>query len=148
MVEEYRIRLANISDIEKVFELSNNDIVRENSINQQKITWGEHKKWFNQRIKNIEYPFYIVENRDGEFIAQVRFDKKYDEVVISLSIVESHRGMGLGEQIIKKCVKMSGINKLSAYIFDKNIASIKSFERAGFNDSHLLKFEYVHNRNK
>ena len=37
MAEEFSIRLATIDDMKKVFELSNDDVVRANSINKEKI---------------------------------------------------------------------------------------------------------------
>ena len=46
MAEELQIRLANIDDMKNVFDLSNDDTVRKNSINQNKIEWEDHVKWF------------------------------------------------------------------------------------------------------
>ena len=61
MAEEFSIRLATIYDMKKVFELSNDDVVRANSINQEKIKWDDHIEWFKNRIQKKEDPFYIVE---------------------------------------------------------------------------------------
>ena len=42
MHEKINIRLANSSDIKNVFELSNEDFVRQNSFNKEKIGWEHH----------------------------------------------------------------------------------------------------------
>lgn len=139
----FYIRLADRSDMKKVFALSNNELVRENSFNKNFISWDEHVKWFTNRIENAGFPFYIVENKNGDFIAQVRFDKKEDDIVISISISEDFRGKGLASDIIKTCIKKSGFKKVVAYIKDNNTASIKSFEKAEFVNSHLLKYIYL-----
>ena len=142
MAEEFSIRLATIDDMEKVFELSNDDIVRANSINQEKIKWEDHVEWFNNRIKKQDEPFYIVESQDKEFIAQVRFDKKEEDILISISIAENFRGKGLASKIVESCIKKSGYEKVTAYIYDTNMASIKTFIKAGFVKNKLLKFTY------
>lgn len=139
----FNIRLANISDIQKVFELSNNEVVRKNSINTPSITWNEHKSWFNKRIKNTDLPFYIVESNNGDFVAQVRFEKIETDIVISISISEAFRGRGFASEIIKTCIKKSGFKQITAYIKDNNTSSIKAFEKAEFSNSHLLKYIYL-----
>ena len=145
MAEEFLIRFATIDDMQKVFELSNDDVVRANSINQEKINWEEHVEWFNNRIKKQGEPFYIVESQTGEFIAQVRFDKK-EKVVISISITKPFRGKGMASKIIKECSQKSRFKKISAFIKDENIASQKSFLKAGYNlnkkENNYLKYEY------
>lgn len=139
MAEEFSIRLATIDDMKKVFELSNDDVVRANSINKEKIKWEDHVSWFENRIKKTDEPFYIVESEKNDFIAQVRFDKK-EEITISISIAEAFRGKGLASKIINECVKKAGCDEVVAYVYDTNVASIKTFTKAGFEQEHLLKF--------
>lgn len=124
-------RYANINDIKKVFLLSNDDTVRQNSINQQKIKWENHVAWFNDRIKNTNEPFYIIETSECEFIGQVRFEKK-EEVIISISIMPDFRGKGLASEIIKFCTKKSKLNNILAYIKEENLPSQRSFLKAGY----------------
>ena len=42
--KEYRIENATSKDIKDIFELSNDNVVRKNSINQDKIIWENHVK--------------------------------------------------------------------------------------------------------
>ena len=145
MAEEFVIRLATMDDMKKVFELSNDDVVRKNSINQEKIKWEDHIGWFENRIKRIDEPFYIVESLNKEFIAQVRFDKK-DEIVISISVCAKFRGKGLAAKIIKKCSEILRGDTIVAFVKEENVASQKAFLKAGYKfsskEGEYLKYSY------
>lgn len=136
-----KVRLANSSDIKKVFELSNDDVVRANSINKFKISWENHVKWFNNHIKDLEHPFYIIENDNGDFVGQVRFDTA-KENVISISISKNFRGKGLASDIIKICTQKSNLKSIYAYVKITNIASKKAFIKAGYKE---LGIEQINN---
>lgn len=128
----FNIRLADDSDIKNVFELSNDDLVRANSINKNKIEWENHVNWFNQRIQNTKEPFFIAETPEGDFIAQIRFNKEDDGFVISVSIDKNFRGKGFGAKIIKEASKKLNIYPIIAYVKTDNIPSQKSFVKAGY----------------
>ena len=140
-----KYRFASIEDIKKVYDLSNDPTVRKKSENTNYISWDEHVNWFNKRILNKNLPFYIVEDENENFIGQVRFERKGEETIISISIVKEFRSLGLGSQIIKKSLKLSGFTNVSAYILTDNIPSINAFSKAGFKNSNLLKFKYTQN---
>lgn len=145
MAQEFSIRLANINDIKNVFELSNDDTVRANSINSEKIIWENHIKWFEERINRQNEPFYIVESHEGDFIGQVRFDNS-NEPIISISIVPKYRGKHIASKIIRLCSKMSGYNKVFAYVKKENTASQKAFAGADYayfsEDDLCIKYMY------
>ncbi len=128
----FNIRLANETDIKQVFELSNDELVRANSINKDKIEWEDHVNWFNQRIKNMDEPFYIAETPDSDFVAQIRFNKEEDGFVISVSIDKNFRGKGFGGQIISAASAKLGKKPIIAYVNTNNISSQKSFIKAEF----------------
>ena len=131
MYEKLNIRFANPKDMENVFYLSNDEIVRANSINTEKIAWENHVEWFLNRINRADEPFYIVEDENGNFVGQVRFDKK-DEPIISISITKDFRGKGLASKIIKLCSEKSKYGKIFACVKKGNTSSYKSFVKAGY----------------
>ena len=139
------IRFANIDDIKKVFDLSNDDLVRKNSIHKEKLEWESHIEWFYKRIVKQDEPFYIVEDENKNFIGQVRIDKSNNEYIISVSILPEFRGQGFAPTIIKEAVKKSKLKNITAYIYRDNVSSIKSFEKAGFKNSGFQKIEYYTN---
>lgn len=142
MAQEFSIRMAKIDDMKNVFELSNDDLVRQNSIHTEKIEWETHVEWFKARINKIDEPFYIVEDKNGKFMGQLRFDKQNDDFVVSVSIAPEFRGKGLASEILSEAIKKSGLKNLSAYIFDFNEASKNAFEKAGFKKDNLIKYVY------
>lgn len=142
--KEYRIENATSKDIKDIFELSNDNVVRKNSINQDKITWENHVKWFQARITSDE-PFYVIRSMNNELIGQVRIDNN-TEPVFSISISSDFRGKNLAAKIIKECSIKSKFKLIFAYIKQDNIISQKAFKKAGYTfvseDNNLLKFKF------
>lgn len=147
MAIEYLIKEAVSSDIEDIFHLSNDSLVRKNSRNTDMILWKDHVEWFYSRINSPD-PYYVVRGRSGQLIAQARIDCG-DKNIISISISSEYRGKGLGAPIIKACTKRSGFNEVYAYIKNGNIASQKAFLKAGYNfiseDSEYGIYKFVNN---
>lgn len=133
------IRLVNSSDCENIFNLSNDLIVRSNSINKEQIPWDSHKEWFKERIKNVHEPFYVIEDNNGEFIAQVRFDKRFGENIISISIKQNFRGKGYGKEIIKECSIKSNLSPIYALVNSNNIISKNAFIKAGYKEQEIIE---------
>ncbi len=146
MAEEFSIRLAKTEDMKNVFDLSNDDTVRQNSIHTEKIEWENHVKWFENRLNNTNSPFYIIESLSEDFIGQVRIDKK-DENIISISIKKDFRGKGLAPDIIRECSIKSKFNEIYAYIKSDNIPSQNAFIKAGYqyisSDGNYFKYKFI-----
>lgn len=128
MPKKFTIRLANIEDMQGVFNLSNDDVVRGNSINPNKIEWENHVEWFTAKINEEGCEFFAVVNENKEFIAQVRVEKN----IMSISLSEKFRGKGLGSEIIKAASQKSKQTPIMAYVKIDNISSEKAFLKAGY----------------
>ena len=134
---DFMIRKAIYNDVKNVFDLSNEEYVRQHSINKEKITWEQHVKWFRARLSDPLYEFYTVTDKEGRFIGQVRFSIEKVSAVIIISITKLFRGKGLASKIIADSCKRlyqsrNRIKKIVANINTTNISSVKSFECAGF----------------
>lgn len=142
MVEGFEIKLATIEDMKAVFGLSNDELVRANSFNQEKINWENHQRWFKNKINDNNCVFYLVKDSQNKLISQVRFDKNNDGADISISISQEFRGKGLAADILKltsnKIIKENNVKRINAYVKNENIPSKISFERAGY----ILKEKY------
>ncbi len=148
----FYLRSAADVDSQKVFDLSNDPVVRSQSINSNTIDPDDHKKWFAEKIKKEDYIFLLAFDRKNNFIGQVRFDINKDDAVVSISIVNKFRGKGFSKNILKEaCTKIfseKDISTITAYILPDNIASINGFKSAGFilsdesiiNEKQFLKF--------
>ncbi len=133
---EYTYRQAKLSDMDDLYGLSNEKLVRNNSIHSETILYKDHVNWFQKVLSDEKYLILVVE-QGGGFIGQVKFNIDNTSATISLSLNLSQRGKGIGSRIILESVEFLinmkyGMRDIIAYIKNDNIASIKSFEKAGF----------------
>ena len=94
-------------------------------------------KWFTEKISNPDYFFYLFQNRNLDYIGQVRIQKINDkDSVIGVSVCSEQRGMGYGSIILidscKDFFKSNNGYKINAYIKEDNFSSKYIFEKAGF----------------
>jgi len=154
----FKLRIAAKSDVKDLFELSNEENVRENSVNSKQIQWDNHVKWFNEKIADEDYLILIAEDENNQFVGQVRYELKNNQATISISIAPDFRGLDLAAPMISDSAKFLFENNevveyILAYIKEINIPSIKAFEQAGYiyfqqeiiNDEIFLVYRYLRN---
>jgi RimJ/RimL family protein N-acetyltransferase len=130
-------RRANLSDVNLYYNWLNDPEVREKSYDSSIIKWQNHVNWFNEKINNPDYYFYIFQNNRLDYIGQVRIQKVNGmNSVIGVSVCIEQRGMGYGSIIlIESCKDFFKLNNnfiINAYIKNNNISSKIIFEKAGF----------------
>ncbi len=135
MMEKISIREANSSDLEITFQWANNSETRKNSFYSSSISFVEHSEWFWEKLKSDQSKLYIVSLRNVK-IGLVRFEFNM-ETTIGIVIAPEFRGKGLASVIIDlACATLWKTNTNSmpvrAYIKEENVASIRSFLKAGF----------------
>jgi RimJ/RimL family protein N-acetyltransferase len=123
------LRVANEKDMLKLFEWANDEQVRKNSFNQDKIELQQHKIWFENKCKDSAC-LILVASVDQMDVGQIRFE-------IDFSINKEFRGKGYGSDIIKRgMVELFGIKPSVKKIIGKvkkgNTSSGKAFLKAGF----------------
>lgn len=133
---ELSVRRATKEDIDDLFEWANDPVTRENSFNQEKIDYDSHVKWALNKVSDSDCLFLIFEDAKSQKIGFVRFDKNEQKNwIISINIAPSQRGKGYSVELLRRAVKyfinLKG-EEVLAYIKKVNTASIKAFERAGF----------------
>lgn len=131
----------------RIFHLSNDDLVRRNSFKPAQINLANHKQWFAQKL-NDPLALILVAEDKSHFVGQVRFEMSAldQKNIIGISLAPAYRGQGLGPVLITKGLKYvkkmrPEIKKIMAYIKIGNIASIKTFEKAGFRFDRELKVD-------
>jgi RimJ/RimL family protein N-acetyltransferase len=140
MTNQIKINKATINDMLDIFELANDEVVRRNSFNQEKISIDDHKEWFIKKINDPNCLFLIFRNDEGQFIGSVRFDldKNYlpNNYIISIQISKNFRGKNIANPILKQSIdefrKFFKNSIIIAKIKNDNIASIKIFKRNNF----------------
>lgn len=129
----FYLRKAKLDDINIVYELRNDELVRHNSINQDKISFDTHKDWFLKTINDENVKFYLAFSDSDEFVGGVRLVLKDDDFwEVNISVFSEFRGKGFSSLILEKAIEISNAAKLLAYILDKNLISKKLFTKLGF----------------
>lgn len=130
-----RCRKVSSEDAKLIYEWNNNEVTRANSYNQNKIEFIDHVKWFENKVKDetVFFAMFCFENVPA---GCVRIESKGDENIIGITIAPEMRGKRLASSILKLACKnyfrSRKRKKISAYIKKNNVASLKSFENAGF----------------
>lgn len=137
ILNEYYIQNSNFREIKsedclKIFELANDDDVRKNSFNSDKIKLEDHINWFDNIIHDVSTKFYVLEF-DDDIIGQLRFDFDEEYPVISISLNKKYRGLGLSKYLLSQGFEfLEEFKKIVAYIKKDNLTSISFFKSMGF----------------
>ncbi|CAL66984.1 GNAT family N-acetyltransferase [Christiangramia forsetii] len=139
------LRSINDQDCTLLFKWVNDEEVRKNSLDSQKIKWEEHKLWFNNKLNSSRCEIFIFEN-DNLPVGQIRYDKNTNGIWdIDYSIDKEYRGLGFGKRMVELSLSsVSGVKR--AVVQRKNIASCKVFEKLGFEmdkkNDEIIEFLY------
>ena len=133
---ELSVRRASEKDVDLYFLWANNPDVRDNSVNQKKISLKEHTEWFTRKIEDSNHIFYLFEWGDKP-IAQLRFDLKDNAFWINYSIASEFRGQGWSSAVIRLGVQnldkeMDSKSVIKAIVKYSNLASAKTFVNCSF----------------
>lgn len=130
-----KIRRMETKDKEITFEWANDEITRKNSFHSNKINFKTHNDWFDKKLCDPNAQYFIVE-AGGKKAGIVRFDKdESNNVIVSIAIDRDQRGKGLGGEVLwMACDQYRQSNPIViwAYIKKDNVASVKTFQKAGF----------------
>jgi UDP-2,4-diacetamido-2,4,6-trideoxy-beta-L-altropyranose hydrolase len=110
------------------------------------VSEPEHRAWFADRLAQADPRLWIAET-DGDAAGQVRLDVAGGAATVSIAVGRDRRGRGLGLAILTAMVEaVAGdpdIQLLRAVTDPDNIASLVTFERAGFRRAGELDNGYV-----
>jgi UDP-2,4-diacetamido-2,4,6-trideoxy-beta-L-altropyranose hydrolase len=127
-------RKAAEQDLIKVYDWSNDILVRENSYNSKPIELVNHSNWFLKKINDSKTLFLIVEV-NGAPAGIVRYDITDTHAVVGVVVSKPFRGQGLASHFLLEGAReyFKTFDKpIFAYIKKENIASVKSFENAKY----------------
>ncbi|MEI6503181.1 MAG: GNAT family N-acetyltransferase [Armatimonadota bacterium] len=144
--DRIEISPMNQDDLMDVFNLSNQDSVRANSFQTQRIPLDVHTEWFKKKLADPNTKmFKLLDN--GKFAGQIRLGIENNQAVISISVDEKSQGKGFGSRLVDFAISflrldMPEIDYLLAYTKKENAASIALFEKFNFKSIKNLKPEH------
>lgn len=133
---DLRLRQAVPGDCAVCFEWANDPFTRSNSFHSDPIPESEHVRWFAARLEDPDTAIFIGETANQEPVGQVRFERKPEETVVSISIASAFRGQGLGKALLmqatREYVSSHPGETIHAYIKSGNGVSRAIFRAAGY----------------
>jgi pseudaminic acid synthase len=131
------IRPARQSDIDAVYIISNDQVVRSQSLNTEPIPWEQHVEWFKQKLEDPNVLFLIAEIQEGAVFAQIRYEIAGVSALVNLSVHADYRGKGLASGLLEEGDRRlfeqhQTMDRVVAQILPDNIASAKAFLKAGY----------------
>ena len=139
------IRPARFEDSPILFRWRNDPQTRAASGTRDELDWPDHDAWVARALADDHRRLYIAERDDDGSIVPVgmcRFDLSVrgDEAEISINLNPAERGKGLGGAILAAGIAafradVRPVNALRATIRPENRASVRLFERSGFERS-------------
>tara|TARA_B110000240_G_scaffold119248_1_gene133481 strand:- start:1968 stop:2996 length:1029 start_codon:yes stop_codon:yes gene_type:complete len=133
-MQSLKVRKCVNKDIKLLYNWSNDKLVRSQSFNSNKITIKEHEKWFAEKVEN-EKSLILINEFENKPVGVVRFELETFNSLIGILIDKNCRGKGLSSyMLIKSSEKYfeTFSKPILAYIKESNIASLKTFKKAGF----------------
>lgn len=131
------LRKANQEDISKFYKYLHRDFIKKYSTLDEKEEWKNHRRTYKFLINSPNYLLYIIEDEQGRFLGQLKFELEGEIAIVSIYLVNEVRGQGYARNIL-----LNGLEELIhesdevrivlAYILEENESSIKVFESIGF----------------
>lgn len=149
---DIRLRPALEKDCTTLQDWRNDPAVRTRSFSSDIIGLDEHTRWFSNKLSSDNCLLFIAEDGTGLPVGQIRFDRNGNEALVSISVIPSVYGKGIGTVMTKQgCSALAsqwpGI-KVLAQVKPDNPASAAMFQKAGFSktenlDNDYLQFEWI-----
>jgi len=137
MTARLTLRRATKADIDLLWAWANDPPTRAASFSTESIPWEAHQRWFEERLRDPNCLLYIGELPDTT-VGQVRIDCQGTEGVLSLSVASNQRGNGYGQALLVRACQVGfetrGLTRIHAYIKPENKASVRLFQKAGFEE--------------
>ena len=134
--ETLRLRPAQQDDVLLIWQWANDPPTRANSFRPEAIAWSDHMDWYRAKLVSDDTRMWILERHQMP-VAQIRYDRiDPDTAEISFVVSPGYRGRGLGTQLLQLSSPLAcrelAIRRLQGVAFMRNVASARSFTKAGF----------------
>jgi len=133
-------RLARFEDLPAIVDIYNSTVAsRQVTADTEPITVDSRHAWFAEHTPD-KRPLWVVEEA-GQVIGWLSFSNFYGRPAysgtaeLSIYLAESARGKGLGAYFLNEAIAFApeiAVHTLLGFIFGHNTASLKLFEKFGF----------------
>jgi UDP-2,4-diacetamido-2,4,6-trideoxy-beta-L-altropyranose hydrolase len=143
IMADAEVSVALPKDVDTTFEWANDPATREMSFNSTLISKENHYKWYMAKIADPVVHYFLIRRHNKAF-AQIRFEKKGHEYIVSFAIDPKFRGRGLGSFILAEGLaqlkKIARSATVVGYVKKENLSSAFSFRKLGFDETGTNKY--------
>jgi UDP-2,4-diacetamido-2,4,6-trideoxy-beta-L-altropyranose hydrolase len=148
---ELTARRASLSDEALILSWANDRLVRGSGFNPEPIIPEVHRKWFYNRLRNVDGCFFFIVSTSINLpLGQVRFECNKEAWEIHYSLSPVARGRGLGVKLIQTALSEFRKFVRGVPIFGRvkleNIASQKVLESLGFESAKFEDGALIYNK--
>jgi len=136
IIENFFIRTIKQDDSQRIWEIRNHPMVRENSNGSEIIDFEKHDAWFQKKyFSGSDNHCYILEKKAGYIIGYCRYDynSQYKAYLISIALDPEYHGKGFGKYLLSESLKQFNKGDIVAEIKKENMPSVKLFQKNDFN---------------
>ena len=130
------LRAATQNDCRSLWHWRNDQTTREASFDTAPIPYKDHKDWFFRKFNAPDMCIFIIIDQNNHEVGYIRFNIASDQAEISVSVDRSERGRGIGAAAIRlgseRILALGRVNRVLAHIKRDNRGSVKTFQRAGY----------------
>lgn len=132
-----QLRKARQEDCEDVFRWFNDEQSRDSRFNSSVVNYKSHCEWFSKSLVDVNRHIFIGVDENNNKVGMVRLDKINEHVAeFDINLDPAMRGKGHGKRLLEIAYELFAHslpgNLFIAKIKKCNIASVKTFTRAGF----------------
>jgi len=136
------IRRAVAEDCDPMNQWRNAEETRRFIFDDNPIPLEAHRSWFYRTLQDADRVLLVGEI-DGRPVGVLRYDFSASEARISVYLVPGGQGKGVGSQLIRcgsRWIRENfpDIKSINAEIFKENVASLRAFESAGYQEHHAI----------
>ena len=133
---QLKLRPVRASDCRRLFEMSNQPETRANSFSPGLIDWATHSQWFAEKLGDKNFLLLAGTILDTP-VCLIRYQQEQNLAVISVNVDRLLSGCGIASRLIESADKMCfekfpAIDQIKALIKTENLASMKFFLKAGY----------------
>jgi len=127
---------AGSEHLQITYQWAADPAVRAYSFNQNPISFEEHQNWYLKKIEQANC-MYLLGKWGNDIVGSLRFDITGTDALISYLVSPQYHGKGLGRILLAKGLDYlahhnSTVTTATGYVMPQNTASVKVFERLGF----------------
>jgi UDP-2,4-diacetamido-2,4,6-trideoxy-beta-L-altropyranose hydrolase len=138
------LRPVSLTDSAQLLAWTNDPTVRQHSFSPAPVAQPKHEQWLAARLQDPNSLLLLAEDAaTGQPLGLIRFQVEAGQATLSYLLDAAFRGRGLAPLLLLAGTRLAtaafpAVRQVVGHVQPTNMASVKAFERAGFQQRKLL----------